>query len=294
MNPTPARPTTTASRTTASRKTPTPADSPPCPARIISRSSSSATAPAGAPASAQALGPAHSTTPQPQASHPSAPQPAGAPPPSRAAPAASPSAGSGDAGSPVGSAALVTHPPPPKSPLVGVLLATIVLLAGVFGLNQGTATGSGSPLTIGPVEHFHWPLVAPHPVLRGFQPPSTPYGPGHRGVDLGGRLGEQVLAAGSGLVLYAGPLADRSLVSIEHDGGLRTTYEPVQPTVKVGQYVQRGQVIGVLMAGHRGCPAVAPTVCLHWGVHRDRVYLDPLRLVESGHVRLLPWPVGVP
>jgi murein DD-endopeptidase MepM/ murein hydrolase activator NlpD len=186
------------------------------------------------------------------------------------------------------------HPPPPW--LLGVV---VLLLAAVLGLNQGTAAGSplhrpedvpgvGLP---GPVARFHWPLAPPHPVLRPFQPPSTPYGPGHRGVDLGGRVGEDVYAAGSGLVLYAGPLADRSLVSIEHAGGLRTTYEPVRPTVRVGQYVQRGQLIGTLVAGHPGCPTAA---CLHWGAHRDHVYLDPLYLVESGHIRLLPWPIGVP
>jgi len=127
-------------------------------------------------------------------------------------------------------------------------------------------------------------------VLRPFQPPSTPYGPGHRGVDLGGYLNEPVLAADRGLVLYAGPLADRSLVSIEHPGGLRTTYEPVQPTVRVGEEVQRGQVIGTLQAGHPGCPAKAPAVCLHWGAHRQRTYLNPLRLLESGRITLLPWP----
>jgi murein DD-endopeptidase MepM/ murein hydrolase activator NlpD len=188
-----------------------------------------------------------------------------------------------------------THPsPPPRTPLVGLLLVASLLLATVLCVGQGTAAGAplgapsgGSPP--GPVERFHWPLAPPHPVLRPFQPPSTPFGPGHRGVDLGGSVGEPVLAAGGGLVLYAGPLADRSLVSIEHPGGLRTTYEPVRPTVRVGQYVSRGQVIGVLLAGHPGCPATAPVVCLHWGVHRDRVYLDPLLLVESGHVRLLPW-----
>lgn len=196
---------------------------------------------------------------------------------------------------------LATHPsPPPPGQLVRLLLAaTTILLAVVLGMNQGTA--AGSPLGAGapgaaagagppaPVQRFDWPLPPPHPVLRPFQPPSTPYGPGHRGVDIGGAPGERVLAAGSGLVLYAGPLADRSLVSIEHAGGLRTTYEPVLPSVRVGQYVTRGQVVGVLLAGHPGCPAVPPMVCLHWGVHRDRVYLDPLLLVESGHVRLLPW-----
>jgi murein DD-endopeptidase MepM/ murein hydrolase activator NlpD len=159
---------------------------------------------------------------------------------------------------------------------------------------QQPAAGFGTPAGVGAVESFHWPLAPPHPVLRPFEPPRTRFGPGHRGVDLGGRLGQPVLAAGSGLVLYAGPLADRSLVSIEHQGGLRTTYEPVRPSVRVGQYVRRGQVIGVLLGGHAGCPASAPAVCLHWGAHRQRVYLDPLRLVEAGRVRLLPWPTGVP
>jgi murein DD-endopeptidase MepM/ murein hydrolase activator NlpD len=173
-----------------------------------------------------------------------------------------------------------------------VLIGLTALL--VIALSTGTAMGDQPPASGPSVERFHWPLAPPHPVLRRFQAPSTPYGPGHRGVDLGGRVGEQVLAAGSGLVLYAGPLADRSLVSIEHEGGLRTTYEPIAPTVRVGEYVSRGQVIGTLLAGHPGCPATAPTVCLHWGAHRQEVYLDPLHLVEPGQVRLLPWPADVP
>ncbi|MBO0840778.1 MAG: M23 family metallopeptidase [Sciscionella sp.] len=160
---------------------------------------------------------------------------------------------------------------------------------------------------------YGWPLAPPHPVLRPFQPPTTPYGPGHRGVDLGGQAGEPVLAAGDGVIIYAGRLVDRSLVSIEHFGGLRTTYEPIAPVVKVGQRVRRGQLIGHLQPGHPGCPIGSPSpsavpsarpspsaggapaahdgapACLHWGAHRGIVYLDPLRLVSAGTVRLLPW-----
>jgi murein DD-endopeptidase MepM/ murein hydrolase activator NlpD len=201
---------------------------------------------------------------------------------------------------PLATTSLTAGTPPPRTPLVALVLTAALLLATVLGLGQGTAVGSPTTLAAtapGPTsdtDGFQWPLAPPHPVLRPFQPPTTPYGPGHRGVDLGGRVGEPVLAAGDGLVLYAGPLVDRSLVSIEHPGGLRTTYEPVRPVVVVGQTVRRGQVIGELMAGHPGCPATAPAVCLHWGAHRAAVYLDPLRLVETGHVRLLPWPKGVP
>lgn len=136
---------------------------------------------------------------------------------------------------------------------------------------------------------FGWPLAGGHEVTRPFDAPITTYGPGHRGVDLAGRPGSAVLAAGDGLVLYAGTLAGRSVVSIEHRGGLRTTYEPVAPAVTVGQHVGRGQEIGRLEPGHPECAAPAPMTCLHWGARRRLHYLDPLRLLGRSHVRLLPW-----
>jgi murein DD-endopeptidase MepM/ murein hydrolase activator NlpD len=82
-------------------------------------------------------------------------------------------------------------------------------------------------------------------------------------------------------------------VSVQHDDGLRTTYEPVVPVVRVGVKVAAGAVLGTLVAGHRGCRST----CLHWGVRRDRLdYVDPLVLLMPPHVRLLPvpepWPDG--
>jgi murein DD-endopeptidase MepM/ murein hydrolase activator NlpD len=137
---------------------------------------------------------------------------------------------------------------------------------------------------------FVWPLAAPHPVVRPFQPPATQYGPGHRGVDLAGRPGAAVVAAGGGVVVFAGQLAGRGLVSVAHANGLRTTYEPLTPSVTVGTRVPGGAVIGHLAAGHLGC--VAAPACLHWGARRGAEYLDPLALLSSGRVRLLPWEGG--
>lgn len=48
----------------------------------------------------------------------------------------------------------------------------------------------------------------------------------------------------------------------------------------------RGQPLGVLEPGHPGCAAAA---CLHWGVRRREVYLDPLRLIGHWQVRLKTW-----
>jgi murein DD-endopeptidase MepM/ murein hydrolase activator NlpD len=133
---------------------------------------------------------------------------------------------------------------------------------------------------------FGWPLPGSPPVVRAFEAPIHRFGPGHRGVDLAGQAGTPVLAAGDGTVVFAGQVAGREVISIDHPGGLRTTYEPVSPRVTAGDLVTAGEQIGVLLAGHPGCPVVS---CLHWGVRRGMAYLDPLRLLEPAHLRLLPW-----
>ncbi len=133
---------------------------------------------------------------------------------------------------------------------------------------------------------FTWPLVPPPAVARPFEAPDSAFGPGHRGVDLVGDPGQPVLAAANGVVVHAGWLVDREVVSVEHDGGLRTSYEPVVPAVAAGDRVARGQVIGHLEPGHPGC---ANRACLHWGLREGERYRDPLELVSPGRVRLLPW-----
>ncbi|WP_124706983.1 M23 family metallopeptidase [Gordonia insulae] len=136
---------------------------------------------------------------------------------------------------------------------------------------------------------FLLPLQAPVSVVRGFDPPVHRWQPGHRGVDLAAPAGTAVRAAGAGTVQFAGDVAGRPVVSIRHSGDLVTTYEPVRATIPRGQSVRRGEVIGLVVAGHPGCPAEA---CLHWGARRGRgrsaEYLNPLGLVGAIRVRLKP------
>lgn len=150
----------------------------------------------------------------------------------------------------------------------------------------GAAGGTGRASE---VEPWRFPLRGQPAVVRGFDPPSQPWERGHRGVDLAARPGEPVFAAGAGRVLFAGMLAGRGVISIVH-GTVRTTYEPVVPAVRAGQPVAAGDRIGVLGQVHGHC---FPRACLHWGLLRGERYLNPLRLVGRGPVRLLPvW--GVP
>jgi murein DD-endopeptidase MepM/ murein hydrolase activator NlpD len=143
---------------------------------------------------------------------------------------------------------------------------------------------AAEPAAPGPA--WAWPMDGPPPVTRPFDLADGPFAAGHRGVDLAAAPGSMVLAAGDGVVAFAGMVAGRPVVSVDHAGGLRTTYEPVDPSVAAGQPVARGSPLGVLLTGHAGCPTAA---CLHWGVRRGGTYLDPLALLNAVRVRLLPW-----
>jgi murein DD-endopeptidase MepM/ murein hydrolase activator NlpD len=134
---------------------------------------------------------------------------------------------------------------------------------------------------------YRAPVLASIVVVRPFEAPPGPYAAGHRGVDLATSPDDVVLAAGSGRVRFAGSVAGRGVVVIEHPDGVLTEYEPVRPTVSAGEPLSRGQPIGRVQGSHGGC---SPSRCLHWGARRDGAYFDPMTLlVGLGPVRLLPW-----
>lgn len=166
-----------------------------------------------------------------------------------------------------------TRLPGPATVVVVAVLAVLLPVGPAAG-------GPGEPDPVG-----EWPLLPVPEVVRGFDPPDSAYGAGHRGVDLAGSVGQPVRAALAGTVSYAAPLAGRGVVVVDH-GPTRTTYEPVVASVSVGQRVRAGQPIGTLQLPGSHC---IPRACLHWGwIEGAQTYLDPLRLVGAGPVRLLP------
>jgi len=121
-------------------------------------------------------------------------------------------------------------------------------------------------------------------VVRPFDNPPQPWLAGHRGVDLAAPPATDVRAPADGVVAFLGMVAGRPVLSIDHAGGVRSTYEPVSSELSVGEAVRRGQVVGRLLAGHQ-CPAPS---CLHWGARRGETYLDPIGLTGDGPPVLLP------
>ncbi|GAA4802529.1 murein hydrolase activator EnvC family protein [Nocardioides caeni] len=129
-----------------------------------------------------------------------------------------------------------------------------------------------------------WPLLPAPEVVRAFDPPAEPWGPGHRGVDLDGRVGQPVRSALPGRVVFVGRIAGRGVVVVSH-GSTRTTYEPITARVEKGDVVSAGTTIGALDLAGSHC---LPRACLHWGWIEGDTYLDPLRLVGLRPIRLLP------
>jgi murein DD-endopeptidase MepM/ murein hydrolase activator NlpD len=133
---------------------------------------------------------------------------------------------------------------------------------------------------------YAWPV--PGEVIRPFEPPQDPFGPGHRGIDIAAPLGTVVRAAQGGTVAFAGPVAGALFVSIDHPDGVRTTYSWLSEVrVRAGDPVAPGAPTGLTGAGHPGVPPPH----LHFGARFAGQYIDPMLLLGGsvvGLVRLVP------
>lgn len=166
------------------------------------------------------------------------------------------------------------------------LVAVSAVLASVLASVLVSVPSSAVPA---PATRGAGAYAAPVPlrVVRPFEAPATPFGPGHRGVDLAVRPAEAVHAAAAGVVSFAGSVAGRGVVVVQHADGVSTEYEPITSAVRRGASVRVGQVLGHVHGRHGAC---VPDRCLHWGARRDETYFDPLLLLAPlGPVRLLPW-----
>jgi murein DD-endopeptidase MepM/ murein hydrolase activator NlpD len=134
-----------------------------------------------------------------------------------------------------------------------------------------------------------WPVVGP--VLRGFELPAGPYGAGHRGIDIAVTEGTQVRAPAPGVVSFAGCVGGQLFVTLDHGGGLQSTYSWLSAAlVRKGDAVAEGAPIALSGLGHPGS-AIAH---LHFGVKFGGNYVDPMVYLSPGSVvnliRLAPIP----
>ena len=137
-----------------------------------------------------------------------------------------------------------------------------------------------------PSRRWSWPVPPPIVVVAPFRAPPTPYAAGHRGIDLAVDPGAAIRAAAAGTVSFAGPVAGRGVVAIDHGGGVVSAIEPVAATVAEGAAVSAGDVIGTVSSGGH-CAAG----CVHFGVRIDGEYVSPF-LFLGGLPRAVLLPSG--
>lgn len=143
-----------------------------------------------------------------------------------------------------------------------------------------------SPADAAPTDWI-WPVQGP--VVRGFDPPDSPYGTGHRGVDIAAGVGTIVVAPAEGTVTFAGPVGGRLFVTIDHGGGWLSTVSFVSSVlVRRGDMVVAGRPIALSGWGHTD----EPISHVHLGVRLDGAYVDPIPLLAplaiSAFIRLAP------
>lgn len=127
---------------------------------------------------------------------------------------------------------------------------------------------------------------APKP-LRAFDRPAHNWLPGHRGVDLAAGQDADILAPETGMIIFAGEVAGKSVVSIRHGPkeNLTSTFEPAVTHLHPGDRVERGTAWGSVHGHSDHCD----DGCLHWGLRtKDREYVNPMSKLGRHRIALKP------
>lgn len=120
---------------------------------------------------------------------------------------------------------------------------------------------------------WRWPLDS-FRITRPYAAPAHRYGPGHRGIDLESAGEDMVRSPAAGVVAFAGPVAGRGVVTIDHGGGLVTTLEPVSGMPVPGTRVAAGDPVGSIGHGGHAAPGA-----VHFGVREHGEYINPMLLL---------------
>lgn len=153
------------------------------------------------------------------------------------------------------------------------MLHRIVVVSSVIALTLllGVQTASAGD--------WLWPVSGP--VIEPFDAPDSPYGTGHRGIDIATAVGTPVRAPAPGVVAFSGPVGGSLFVTVDHGGGLESTYSWLSAvSVRRGDAVGAGMTVASSGQGH---PGVTPAH-LHFGVRMNDVYVDPREYLAPGSV----------
>jgi murein DD-endopeptidase MepM/ murein hydrolase activator NlpD len=135
-----------------------------------------------------------------------------------------------------------------------------------------------------PAPSWVWPVSGHQAIIRDFVAPETPWGPGHRGIDIDASVSSTLRSPVAGRLRYVGEVVNRGVVTIETSEGFLVSMEPVTIDVPSGSRVSAGQVLGSIDSGH------CRSRCLHLGLRIDGHYVSPAKFLGvERRAALLPW-----
>ena len=151
-----------------------------------------------------------------------------------------------------------------------LVLVLAVTAAGTW-VADAPAAGQAAVVTYRP------PVDAP--VIDPFRAPTSPYGPGNRGITYATVPGTVVRAVAPGTVSFTGVVAGVRYVTVTHADGLRSSY---------GGLASISVIQGAVLAAGAEVGRAGDT--LHLGIRRGDEYLDPEALFAAAAplVRLIP------
>jgi lipoprotein NlpD len=130
----------------------------------------------------------------------------------------------------------------------------------------------GATVTASDDERLSWMWPSDGRIIATFD------GDKNKGVDIGGKAGQQVVAAGAGKVMYAGSgiRGYGNLVIVKHSNNLLSAYAHNRTIlVKEGQTVAKGQVIAEMGDSD------ADSVKLHFEIRHQGKPVDPTRFLPA-------------
>lgn len=179
------------------------------------------------------------------------------------------------------------------APAISTIPASMVSAVWVPGEDAEAVVRAGTGVLSGEIDEdipsrcaamYSWPVEEPR-IEQRFDGPASPWLPGHRGVDLMAEQGTGIVAPKAGTVSFAGKVAGKHVVSIRHDNGVTSTFEPATTTLNVGSRVARNQSVATVEGDSDHCE----DHCLHWGLRRSATdYLDPQRYTGNRKIALKP------
>ena len=122
---------------------------------------------------------------------------------------------------------------------------------------------------------FLWPVPSTTRISSNF---GRRWGRPHTGIDIPGKRGAEIIAAGDGVVTFSGRMSGYGkVVVIKHANGFATVYAHNRKNfVKKGQKIARGQLIGQI-----GKSGKATGYHLHFEIRKNQKAVNPIAFIRK-------------